>query len=80
MAVKLRLTRMGAKSAFYRIIASDSQRVTADIEQIGYNPVSDLMKSRLTMKSRKSGWITSHSYRYRSRFIEEEGILIRGAS
>ncbi|HKL74123.1 MAG TPA: 30S ribosomal protein S16 [Clostridia bacterium] len=45
MAVKLRLTRMGAKKApFYRIVATDSRKARDGqyIEQIGYyNPVSE---------------------------------------
>ena len=45
MAVKLRLTRMGAKKApFYRIVATDSRKARDGqyIEQIGYyNPVAD---------------------------------------
>ncbi len=45
MAVKLRLTRMGAKKApFYRIVATDSRKARDGqyIEQVGYyNPVSD---------------------------------------
>ena len=45
MAVKLRLTRMGAKKApFYRIVATDSRKARDGqyIEQIGYyNPVTD---------------------------------------
>lgn len=45
MAVKLRLTRMGAKKApFYRIVAVDSRKARDGqyIEQIGYyNPVKD---------------------------------------
>lgn len=44
MAVKLRLTRMGAKKApFYRIVATDSRKARDGqyLEQIGYyNPVS----------------------------------------
>ena len=43
MAVKIRLTRMGAKKApFYRIVATDSRKARDGqyIEQIGYyNPV-----------------------------------------
>lgn len=45
MAVKLRLTRMGAKKQpFYRIVAVDSRaaRDSEYIEQVGYyNPVAD---------------------------------------
>lgn len=45
MAVKLRLTRMGAKKApFYRIVATDSRKARDGqyIEQVGYyNPVSE---------------------------------------
>lgn len=45
MAVKLRLTRMGAKKApFYRIVAIDSRKARDGqyIEQIGYyNPVAN---------------------------------------
>lgn len=45
MAVKLRLTRMGAKKApFYRIVATDSRKARDGqyIEQIGYyNPVAE---------------------------------------
>lgn len=45
MAVKLRLTRMGAKKApFYRIVATDSHKARDGqyIEQIGYyNPVRE---------------------------------------
>lgn len=45
MAVKLRLTRLGAKKApFYRIVATDSRKARDGqyIEQIGsYNPVKD---------------------------------------
>lgn len=45
MAVKLRLTRMGAKKApFYRIVATDSRKARDGqyIEQIGYyNPISE---------------------------------------
>ncbi|HOB64473.1 MAG: 30S ribosomal protein S16 [Clostridiales bacterium] len=45
MAVKLRLTRMGAKkSPFYRIVAVDSRKARDGqyIEQIGYyNPVKE---------------------------------------
>jgi small subunit ribosomal protein S16 len=45
MAVKIRLTRMGAKKApFYRIVAVDSRKARDGeyIEQIGYyNPVAD---------------------------------------
>lgn len=45
MAVKIRLTRLGAKKApFYRIVATDSRKARDGqyIEQIGYyNPVSD---------------------------------------
>lgn len=43
MAVKLRLTRMGAKKApFYRIVATDSRKARDGqyLEQIGYyNPI-----------------------------------------
>ena len=45
MAVKLRLTRMGAKRApFYRIVATDSRKARDGqyLEQIGYyTPVSE---------------------------------------
>lgn len=45
MAVKIRLTRIGAKKApFYRIVATDSRKARDGqyIEQIGYyNPCSD---------------------------------------
>lgn len=45
MAVKIRLTRMGAKKApFYRIVATDSRKARDGqyIEQIGYyNPVTE---------------------------------------
>ncbi len=45
MAVKIRLTRMGAKkSPFYRIVATDSRKARDGqyIEQIGYyNPVTE---------------------------------------
>ena len=45
MAVKLRLTRMGAKKApFYRIVATDSRKARDGqyIEQIGYyDPTKD---------------------------------------
>ena len=45
MAVKIRLTRMGAKKEpFYRIVATDSRKARDGqyIEQIGYyNPVTD---------------------------------------
>lgn len=45
MAVKIRLTRMGAKKApFYRIVATDSRKARDGqyIEQVGYyNPVTE---------------------------------------
>ena len=45
MALKIRLTRMGAKKApFYRIVATDSRKARDGqyIEQIGYyNPVTE---------------------------------------
>lgn len=45
MAVKLRLTRMGAKKApFYRIVATDARKARDGqyIEQIGYyNPITN---------------------------------------
>ena len=45
MAVKIRLTRMGAKKApFYRIVATDSRKARDGqyIEQVGYyNPVAE---------------------------------------
>ena len=48
MAVKMRLTRMGAKKApFYRVIVADSRspRDGRFIEEIGYfNPMSDEIK------------------------------------
>lgn len=48
MAVKLRLTRMGAKKApFYRIVATDGRKARDGqyIEQIGYyNPMNDQIK------------------------------------
>lgn len=51
MAVKLRLTRMGAKkSPFYRIIAVDSRKSRDGqyIEQVGYyNPVSDPVELKI---------------------------------
>lgn len=48
MAVKLRLTRMGAKKApFYRIVATDGRKARDGqyIEQIGYyDPTKDQIK------------------------------------
>lgn len=51
MAVKIRLTRMGAKKKpFYRIVVADSKapRDGRNIEQLGYyNPLSDPVELKI---------------------------------
>ena len=60
MAVKLRLTRMGAKKApFYRIVATDSRKARDGqyIEQVGYyNPVSDPAEVKIAAEIAKK-WL-----------------------
>ncbi|MGI6213816.1 MAG: 30S ribosomal protein S16 [Christensenellales bacterium] len=80
MAVKLRLTRMGAKKApFYRIIASDSRKARDSryIEQIGYyNPVSDPAEIKIDHEIAKkwldNGAIPTDTVRA---LLKKEGIL-----
>lgn len=60
MAVKIRLTRMGAKkSPFYRIVVMDSRKARDGeyIEQIGYyNPVKEPAEIKLDVELAKK-WI-----------------------
>lgn len=62
MAVKLRLTRMGAKKApFYRIVATDSRKARDGqyIEQIGYyNPVSEPAEVKIDAEIAKK-WLAN---------------------
>ncbi len=61
MAVKLRLTRMGAKKApFYRIVATDSRKARDGqyIEQIGYyNPVTEPAEVKIDAEIAKK-WLS----------------------
>ncbi len=61
MAVKLRLTRMGAKKApFYRIVATDSRKARDGqyIEQIGYyNPCSEPVDLKIDAEIAKK-WLS----------------------
>ncbi|MBR7111258.1 MAG: 30S ribosomal protein S16 [Clostridia bacterium] len=60
MAVKIRLTRMGAKKApFYRIVVMDSRKARDGeyIEQLGYyNPVKEPAEVKLDVELAKK-WI-----------------------
>lgn len=60
MAVKIRLTRMGAKKApFYRIVVMDSRKARDGeyIDQIGYyNPVKEPAEIKLDVEKAKK-WI-----------------------
>ena len=60
MAVKIRLTRMGAKKApFYRIVVMDSRKARDGeyIEQLGYyNPVKEPAEIKLDVEKAKK-WI-----------------------
>ncbi len=60
MAVKIRLTRMGAKKApFYRIVVMDSRKARDGeyIEQLGYyNPVKEPAEIKLDVELAKK-WI-----------------------
>ncbi len=60
MAVKIRLTRMGAKKApFYRIVVMDSHKARDGeyIDQIGYyNPVKEPAEIKLDVEKAKK-WI-----------------------
>ncbi len=60
MAVKIRLTRMGAKkSPFYRIVVMDSRKARDGeyIEQLGYyNPVKEPAEIKLDVELAKK-WI-----------------------
>lgn len=62
MAVKIRLTRMGAKKApFYRIVATDSRKARDGqyIEQIGYyNPVSEPAEVKIDAEIAKK-WLAN---------------------
>ena len=57
MAVKIRLTRMGAKKApFYRIVVMDSRKARDGeyIDQIGYyNPVKEPAEIKLDVEKAK---------------------------
>lgn len=61
MAVKLRLTRMGAKKApFYRIVATDSRKARDGqyIEQIGYyNPITEPAEIKIDAEIAKK-WLS----------------------
>lgn len=80
MAVKLRLTRMGAKKApFYRIIATDSRQARDGryIEQIGYynpvpNPPEVKINREIAEKWLKCGAIPTDTVRA---LFKKEGIL-----
>lgn len=60
MAVKMRLTRMGAKKApFYRIVVMDSRKARDGeyIDQIGYyNPVKEPAEIKLDVEKAKK-WL-----------------------
>lgn len=60
MAVKIRLTRMGAKKApFYRIVVMDSRKARDGeyIDQIGYyNPVKEPAEIKLDVEKAKK-WL-----------------------
>ncbi len=60
MAVKMRLTRMGAKKApFYRVIVADSRspRDGRFIEEIGYyNPLTDPVEIKIDAEKAKK-WL-----------------------
>ena len=62
MAVKIRLTRMGAKKApFYRIVATDSRKARDGqyIEQIGYyNPVTEPAEVKINAEIAKK-WLAN---------------------
>ena len=62
MAVKIRLTRMGAKKApFYRIVATDSRKARDGqyIEQIGYyNPVTQPAEVKIDAEIAKK-WLAN---------------------
>ena len=62
MAVKIRLTRMGAKKApFYRIVVMDSRKARDGeyIDQIGYyNPVKEPAEIKLDVEKAKK-WIAT---------------------
>lgn len=61
MAVKIRLTRIGAKKApFYRIVATDSRKARDGqyIEQIGYyNPCTDPVDLKIDAEIAKK-WLS----------------------
>ena len=60
MAVKIRLTRMGAKKApFYRVVVADSRfpRDGRFIEEIGYyNPISEPVEIKINAEAAQK-WI-----------------------
>ncbi len=62
MAVKMRLTRMGAKKApFYRVIVADSRspRDGRFIEEIGYyNPLTDPAEIKIDAEKAKK-WLST---------------------
>lgn len=80
MAVKLRLTRIGAKKApFYRIIATDSRKARDGryIEQIGYyNPVPNPAEVKIDKEVAKKwldcGAIPTDTVRA---LLKKEGII-----
>ncbi|NLT18049.1 MAG: 30S ribosomal protein S16 [Firmicutes bacterium ADurb.Bin080] len=81
MAVKLRLTRIGAKKKpFYRIVAIDSgkARDSKYIEQIGtFDPISDPVAIRIDAEKAKK-WLATGAQptdTVRSIFIKE-GIIV----
>ncbi|MDD4316218.1 MAG: 30S ribosomal protein S16 [Clostridia bacterium] len=82
MAVKLRLTRMGAKKApFYRIVATDSHKARDGqyIEQIGYyNPTREPVELKIDAEIAKK-WLAVGAQptdTVKSLFVKE-GILVR---
>ncbi|MFA6866312.1 MAG: 30S ribosomal protein S16 [Clostridia bacterium] len=82
MAVKIRLTRLGAKKApFYRIVATDSRKARDGqyLEQIGYyNPIKDPAEVKIDAEIAKK-WLNvgaQPTETVRSLFVKE-GIIER---
>lgn len=84
MAVKLRLTRMGAKKApFYRIVATDARRSRDGqyLELIGtYAPTNDgkvTINEELTLKWLKNGAIPTDTVKS---ILSKNGVMSKFAS
>ncbi|MDR1940344.1 MAG: 30S ribosomal protein S16 [Clostridiales bacterium] len=83
MAVKIRLTRMGAKKApFYRIVATDSRKARDGqyIEQIGYyDPTKDPSVIKVDKETAEK-WLNNGAQPTDTvrRLFKEVGLIERG--